>query len=150
MRGVLAAATAALMFTRLGEAKRARSAQVVAAISRESDIEAVRRAGIHAQRVAMVASLWAAETAGQCLLAPNYGPAIDFGRVTHIIPRAATPVQASGARALWAKMRAAGYQFGEEPIAVDRLAKPARGAVNVRMLKQAAANGSAQPERKVA
>ncbi|MDX2236117.1 MAG: hypothetical protein NW203_00995 [Hyphomonadaceae bacterium] len=133
MRGLRAAAAAALMVARLGRMQAPRP-PLKTAIPRLSDITAVRRYGVGAMTAALVASLWAEETAGQCLFAAAYGPAADFGRVTRLIPRAAQPVNAAGARALWDRMQAAGYSFSDDPIAVDRLARPATAAVAVRML----------------
>ncbi|MBI1250761.1 MAG: hypothetical protein GC189_04735 [Alphaproteobacteria bacterium] len=132
MRGWRAAATAAMFVAALGDLSLRPRAPTV--IPRRSDIAAVRRFGVRAPRAAMVASLWAEETAGQCVFASNYGPPADFGRIAKLVLRRDPAKAAAGARALWAQMRSAGFEFADDPEAVDRLASAASAVVAVRAL----------------
>ncbi len=101
---------------------------------RAADRETLARAGLAQDRAALVLSLWSEVPGRQCAVAARYASsteAADFAR-------AAKPAAPVGARAMWARLDAAGFNTAKQSETaawlVDRQAQAVR---NLRVLPAA-------------
>lgn len=138
-------AAAAMAWMSLAPTRTARAPRLAPGQGRLADRETLTRAGLAQDRAALVLSLWAQTPARQCAIAARYaspGETADFA--PSIKP--AAPV---GARAMWARLDAAGFNIAKQSETAAWLAdRQAQAARNLRVLpaatvRQAAARRAA-------
>lgn len=124
MRGSLTgAAAAAAALWMMAPQKRGKCSPFAPAEMQTAAKDALRRLSLDCRKSAMVISLWAERPARQCAVTPRYVLAedkADFGfggvlRFAAVAPPAAAP---AGARALLARLQAAGYAASDAEAAV--------------------------------
>lgn len=94
-------------------------------------------ATMEAGRMAAMASLWLGSAKTVCRVQSAYARGARFAGVVRFSPVSDAPPGA-GARALWDRLKAAGFHAAEESAAATALASPQRvGAAAVRVLKEA-------------
>lgn len=138
-------AAAAMMWMSLAPAQAMRAPRPAPGQGRAADRDTLARAGLAQDRAALVLSLWAQAPGRQCAFAARYASAKDAADFAHALKPAA-PV---GARAMWARLDAAGYSAAREGETAAWLAdRQEKAARNLRVLpaatlRQAAARHAA-------
>lgn len=97
-----------------------------AAEARPATPDLLDRAVLRQDRTAIVLSLWAERPARQCVVTPRYAMApgtADFSRVLELSAMPAEAEPPAGARALWARLQAAGISAAA-PAEAASLAAP--------------------------
>lgn len=138
LNAVRAMATAAGLSTAiLRDERPADLARFAVSMRRLSEFETAAVTMAPSRRADM-ASLWLGEAKTVCRVRSSYARGAQFAGVVRFSTSPAAAVAGAGARALWDRLKAAGFQVAEEGLAAATVTTPHRvGATAVRVLKEA-------------